>query len=408
MTVIAIDAALFCDGPALAAAVAGQLGYGTLGDEELFADACSRFGAEEQALRRTVYGPQSLFGSGAQKKVKRIAYLRAAFAEALKRDDFVYQGFCGHLVPGSVSHLLRVGAVATRAHRLERAKQEKLGETEAEKRIDLDDEAHARWMEQLFDRRSWEKDLFDILIAMHECSFAEAVALVCDNAVKPAVSSGPRSRKSVQDFRLACQVQLLLVEKGHDVDVVAEDGRVTVLNNQHAVLLGRLEKELEREAGKIAGVKEVEVKAGPRYREPNIYVNLNIEMPGRVLLVDDEKEFVNTLSERLQARSIESTVAYDGEQALDAIEREEPEVMVLDLKMPGIDGLEVLRRVKQKNPATEVIILTGHGSEVEEELAERLGAFAYLRKPVDIKVLTETMQAAYKKLAEARERKVSG
>jgi two-component system response regulator CpxR len=84
------------------------------------------------------------------------------------------------------------------------------------------------------------------------------------------------------------------------------------------------------------------------------------------------------------------------------VANEEPEVMVLDLKMPGIDGMEVLRRVKRTNPGTEVIILTGHGSDREEALAAELGAFAYLRKPVDIEVLTETMKAAYRKVEEAR------
>ena len=118
-------------------------------------------------------------------------------------------------------------------------------------------------------------------------------------------------------------------------------------------------------------------------------------MPKKILLVDDEKEFVHTLSERLQTRNLDSAVVYDGEQALSVLETEAPEVMVLDLKMPGIDGLEVLRRVKRDHPATEVIILTGHGSEQEEKLAEELGAFAYLNKPVDIDVLAETMKKAY-------------
>jgi DNA-binding NtrC family response regulator len=70
--------------------------------------------------------------------------------------------------------------------------------------------------------------------------------------------------------------------------------------------------------------------------------------------------------------------------------------------MPGIDGLEVLRRVKQQHPATEVIILTGHGSEEEKALAIQLGAFAYLRKPVDIDILTETMRKAYSKVGAAK------
>ena len=93
-------------------------------------------------------------------------------------------------------------------------------------------------------------------------------------------------------------------------------------------------------------------------------------------------------------------VVYDGEDALAAVKDDQPEVMVLDLKMPGIDGLEVLRQVKKNHPETEVIILTGHGSEKEEELAKELGAFAYLQKPVDIDKLSETMKNAYKKIRE--------
>jgi DNA-binding response OmpR family regulator len=91
-------------------------------------------------------------------------------------------------------------------------------------------------------------------------------------------------------------------------------------------------------------------------------------------------------------------VAYDGEEALSLVKSEEPEVMVLDLKMPGIDGIEVLRRMKKEHPNVEVIILTGHGSEREKELARELGAFAYLEKPVDIDVLSQTMKEAYRKL----------
>lgn len=122
----------------------------------------------------------------------------------------------------------------------------------------------------------------------------------------------------------------------------------------------------------------------------------------KILLVDDEREFVETLSERLQNRSMESTIAYDGEEALEQVSHDEPEVMVLDLKVPGIDGIEVLRRVKREHPNVEVIILTGHGSEREEGLAHELGAFAYLHKPVNIDVLTRTMKEAYKRINEKK------
>ncbi len=114
--------------------------------------------------------------------------------------------------------------------------------------------------------------------------------------------------------------------------------------------------------------------------------------------MDDEREFAQTLSERLLMRDMGSAVAYDGESALAMLEEDEPEVMILDLKMPGIDGIEVLRRVKQTRPEIEVIILTGHGTEADRATCMALGAFAYLNKPVDIEVLTETLRQAKEKM----------
>jgi DNA-binding NtrC family response regulator len=121
-------------------------------------------------------------------------------------------------------------------------------------------------------------------------------------------------------------------------------------------------------------------------------------MPSKVLLVDDEREFVQTLSERLMMRDLGPAVAYDGESALNLINEDEPDVMIVDLKMPGIDGLEVLRKVKQTRPEIEVIVLTGHGHEEDRELCMQLGAFAYLQKPLDINELSEIIKRANEKI----------
>ena len=88
----------------------------------------------------------------------------------------------------------------------------------------------------------------------------------------------------------------------------------------------------------------------------------------KILLVDDEKQFVDTLSERLGMRGFEARVAYDGPEALKAVEQP-TDVIVLDLRMPGMDGFEVLRNVKKSNPQVQVIILTGHGGDAEEQTA---------------------------------------
>ena len=116
----------------------------------------------------------------------------------------------------------------------------------------------------------------------------------------------------------------------------------------------------------------------------------------RVLLVDDEEEFVSALSERLMLRGIEVDSALNGEEALSALVEKEFEVVILDVMMPGLGGLEVLRQIKTTHPNTEVILLTGHGSTREGIEGMRLGAFDYLIKPVDIEEMLEKMKAAAK------------
>ena len=121
----------------------------------------------------------------------------------------------------------------------------------------------------------------------------------------------------------------------------------------------------------------------------------------KILLVDDEKEFVETLSERIRMRDHDSAVALNGEQALKKIDDDLPDVVVLDLKMPGMDGMEVLRRIRKAYPKVQVIMLTGHGSEKDEQEARKLGVFEYLQKPIDIETLMKKVKKAYKKKFES-------
>ena len=115
----------------------------------------------------------------------------------------------------------------------------------------------------------------------------------------------------------------------------------------------------------------------------------------KILLVDDEKQFVDTLAERLAMRGFSARVAYDGPQALKAVE-DPTDVIVLDLRMPGMDGFEVLRSVKKSNPQVQVIILTGHGGDAEEQTAYRMGAYNFLKKPMDIDELLNSIRMAYR------------
>ena len=115
----------------------------------------------------------------------------------------------------------------------------------------------------------------------------------------------------------------------------------------------------------------------------------------KVLLVDDERDFVDTLAQRLKMRDLNVSTVYDGEQALSFIKKIEPDVMVLDLKMPGLHGIDVLREVKKHYRHMQVIILTGHGTDRDAEEAKMLGGFDFMRKPADIDTIVQRINEAY-------------
>jgi len=114
----------------------------------------------------------------------------------------------------------------------------------------------------------------------------------------------------------------------------------------------------------------------------------------RVLLVDDDIDFRSALADRLRIRHFEVAEAEDGPAAIATMKRQEVDVIVLDLRMPGMDGLEVLRLIKEGNPQAEVVLLTGYASLESGIEGMRLGAFDYLIKPCKIEELAAMIQKA--------------
>lgn len=116
--------------------------------------------------------------------------------------------------------------------------------------------------------------------------------------------------------------------------------------------------------------------------------------PLRVLFVDDEEELVSTVVERFGLRGIEASGATNGLEALARVGEKEFDVVVLDVRMPGLGGLDVIKRLKQSHPELEVILVSGHGAREDVEVGLRLGAFDYLQKPVEIEDLIEIIRRA--------------
>ncbi len=403
MAIVTIFSGTFCHAEEVAEGTAKALDYKFIADD-LFTETSKRFEMPEDKLRRGVYGPPPLLGNFNRERAKPIACLSATLGKLFMDDNVVYHGFAAHLLPRDITHILRVCVIANYDYRLALAMSGgKLSEKEARRRIKKDDEERAQWTQYLSDLAPYNENLYDIIIPMHATSVKEAIDIICENAKKEAVEATSKSRQALEDFVLTSKIKLALINEGHhDLTVKCEEGTATIEVNRAVVRMEHFMEQIRKIAASVPGVKGARAIVGPKFHQQPMIAKVEFELPKKVLLVDDEKEFVHTLSERLQTRNMESSVVYDGEQALSFVKSDEPEVMVLDLKMPGIDGLEVLRRVKKEHPDVEVIILTGHGSEKEEAAAMELGAFAYLQKPVNIDVLAQKMKEAYRKISEKK------
>lgn len=400
MSVITLFSGSFCKDSLVVKKVLKKTGYTLVTDKELVNRAAGISDLSENKIERVFSGKTSVFNKFTHEQGRSIASLRHAVANLLAQDNLLIHGFCAMLVPKDITHVLRVCLIGEMPFRVSVAQHDHgTSEKEALKLIHKFDTEQAKWVDMLWDTSSpWDPSLYDIVIPMDKRSVQEASNLIVENLSNEALTPTARSRQAVRDFQLAAGVELALAEEGHDVSAESRDGHVTLTINKHVLMLHRLEEELKPVASKVEGVKSVKTKVGKGFYQTDIYRKYDFEMPSKVLLVDDERQFVETLSERLMMRKMGSAIAYDGESALELIKEDEPEVMILDLKMPGIDGIEVLRRIKATRSDIEVIILTGHGSEADRETCMQLGAFAYLTKPVNIDELTETLKAANEKI----------
>ena len=119
--------------------------------------------------------------------------------------------------------------------------------------------------------------------------------------------------------------------------------------------------------------------------------------PVKILLVDDEICYVNVLSNRLSKRNILATKAFSGTEAIQALRKQDFDVIILDLKLEDMDGIEVLKILKKMDPNVNVIMLTGHGSEEAAKDGIKEGAYDYLTKPCELNELIDKIWEAHAK-----------
>jgi len=404
MPIITIFSGVFCNEDAVIKDVVDTTGHQLVTDDMVADIASELSGITQSDLKKAFSSKPSVFNNFTLEKERSIAYLKLALSRILADEHIIVSGYSGLLIPQNINHVLRVCLIANTAFRLSRAWNTKqLSEEDAARIISIEDENRSVWTNTIFSINDpWNPELFDIVLPMGKTDPAKASALIEENLLKDVVRQTPDSKTAVEDFVLAASLELALINAGHNVGVQVRKGDVVLTINKKVLMLSRLEDELRAIAEKVPGV----ISIGTRVEQPApdmpSYKKLSLEMPSKVLLVDDEREFVQTLSERLQMRDMGSAVAYDGKSALDLVHNDAPEVMIIDLKMPGIDGMEILKEVKQTKPEIEIIVLTGHGSEQDKKECMALGAYAYMQKPVDINILSETLKKAHEGIRACR------
>ena len=124
----------------------------------------------------------------------------------------------------------------------------------------------------------------------------------------------------------------------------------------------------------------------------------------RVLLVDDEEQFVDVLSQRLMTRDFEVEKAFSGDEAISILEKTDLDVVILDVMMPGRDGISTLMEIRRIRPLTEVIMLTGNTTVDTAINGMKQGAYDYLLKPTDTGILVEKLNQAYQRKRDQEER----
>ncbi len=369
-------------------------------DQEVVQASAKFSNMSETKLFRAFSARASVFNKFTREKETAVAHLKLALSRLLDKSEFIVSGYSALLLPRKISHALGVCLIADLKSRISNAvERESLSRKEAQKSIGRSDGDCAAWTTLLFDIDDpWNPSLHDMVIPMGKKKPEEAANTIIQNAAKDIIRATSDSNQAVIDFRLAADVDVALARNGHHCGVDANAGEITLTINRPVLVLNRLQEELKNIVEKVPGVSAVNTVVGKSFHQSSIYRKHDFKLPSKVLLVDDEREFIETLSERLQIRDVGAAVAFDAESAMDVVAQDEPDVMIIDLKMPGINGMDMLKRIKQTRPNIEVIVLTGHGSRDDQEQCMAMGAFAYLQKPVDIDELGDILKKAHAKI----------
>jgi two-component system, OmpR family, response regulator CpxR len=374
------------------------LGLQIFDDRYVMDAACEKYSISRDKMEQAIYRKASVFNHFTFERERYTAYLKLALAEFLSRQDCIFNGYISFLIPPEITHVIKILVSDSKKYRIRQALVEKISEEEAKRIIIKSDLSVIDWVDFLYQSDAFSSSLHDIILAPYRILSFDGFELIKKIMNDESSQVTSVSEQAVKDMEIAAKIEIAMLENGHKVGINVNNNQVLLLVNPDSFNFIQLTNKLSLVAFSVEGVEDVQINKGEGCQF-TIFRDKKFELPPKVLLVDDERDFVQTLSERLMVRNFGPYAVYDGQQALEFIKHEKPDVMVIDLRMPGMNGLEVLRQVKKTNPNIEVIILSGHGTLKSERASMELGAFSFLHKPADLEKLSKTIKAAYDKIA---------
>ncbi|GAB6057431.1 response regulator [Desulfonatronum parangueonense] len=404
MPILTMYSTAYCQEQEVACVVAEALSLKVLEDRRIISEAASTYGVSENKFYRALFGKPSMFNVYTRERERCACFYKAVVARHLLSDDLLLLGLAGTLVPKTMTHVLKICLTADETFRLHTAaKFHHLDPKALAKLIAQEDESRTRWIDFLTQKSSVSTSPCDILIPMDAYSVQDAAHLIQDRARRAVTLATLESSQSAKDFALAARVEAALAVKGHLLQVDVKLDQIELHVDKNVVRPGKLEEELRVIVRNEIGEAPLQIRMGPDLYRTDVYRPFDFENPAKVLVVDDERDFAVTLSERLKMREMGAAVVTSGEQALRVVEEDDPEVILLDLKMPEINGMELLHMIRQGHPHVPVIILSGAGTEKDIQTCLSYGAFACLQKPLDFKELVEVIRRAYATLDSSRD-----
>lgn len=436
MPIVAFFSGAYSSAAEIAEKVADRLGYSVVSNDVVQAAAC-KFGVPENKINLAMSGSRGWLNALTREWEKNLIYIKAALAELLKTDDRIFIGPATYLIPQPITHVLRVRIVAEQAYRIQKAiERDGMSAEEAASSVAKSDRELSKWTSQILPCVSWDPFFYDMTVPIPAMSVPQAVDVVCENVVKDTFKPTEASIRAVEDFALATSVSVALSEVGRLLcDVTANDGEVTVVVDTGATPKGALartvrslrfediEEEIRGICATIDQVKRVEVRPGAgaaksweeALDEPDrgpgpvtpsdrdgAEPEGERERPLRLLLADDDVELLEHLGKRLRARGLSVTEVTNGEDAIESATNQTFDVAVLDINMPGVDGVETLRQLKRIQPFLQVIMLTGYGSVESAFESGQLDAVRFLQKPHKFEKLLEDISQAGQRKASAQ------